>query len=143
MENGKRMVMRVGFVLVLFFVSVSVHAEWKDMGVGEFLGIKAYGHALVTNESWIPRDHDGASSCLHYQWNFYNRDESIALFNILTTILLKDKSLYEVGTFEDKNQINRRQEQPFETIAELYDNGQIQIVILDKKTGRMVYWRYK
>jgi hypothetical protein len=143
MENGKRIAVAIGFMGVLFFMSGSVYAEWKDMGPGECLGIKTYGHSLVTNESWIVNDHDGASSCLNYQWNFYNRDASIALFNILTNIILKDKSLYAVGTFEDKNQINKKQIQPFEISVALIDNGQIRLTILDKKTGIMEFWRFK
>jgi hypothetical protein len=143
MKNGKRIAMAIGFMVVLFFMSVSVYAERKDMGSGECLGIKVTSHALITNESWMSRDVDGANSAMHYVWFYFNRDAAMETINMLSNIILKDKSLYEMYSFEDKNQIMRRQEKPYLVIVYLYDNGIIQIEIADRNSGRFEAWRFK
>jgi hypothetical protein len=133
--------MAIGFMVVLFFVSASVYAEYKDMGPGEVFGIKVDFHGSITNESWI--SNDGASSLMQYGWQFYNRDSAMVMINMLSNIILKEKSLYYVGKYENKNDIRRRPEYPFELFVQLFDNGIIRILIIDRNTGRQEYWYYK
>jgi hypothetical protein len=144
MENGKKIAMAIGFMVVLLFISASVYAEskWIDE-VGECLGIKTYGYSLTTNESWISRDVEGASSLKRYIWLFHNRDGAMKTIDILSNIVPKDKTLYEFYSYEDKKNINRRQERPFIVSISLYDNGVIQLEIFDQNTGRSEAWRYK
>jgi hypothetical protein len=142
-RNKKRIAVAVGFMVVLFFMSVSAYAEEKDMGPGECLGIKTYNSILVTNESWISEASEGASSLMRYTWQYFNRDAAMETINMLSNLILKNKSLYDMYSYENKNQIQRRQERPYDVTVYLFDNGNIQIQIRDKNTGRDEAWRFK
>jgi hypothetical protein len=140
----KGIVMTAGFMVALFFVSASVYAEtvWKE-GPVECLGIKTHGYSLVTNESWVSRDVEGASSCMQYVWTYHNRDGAMKTIDILSNIVPKDKALYEMYSYENKNSIKKKQERPHIVLVYLYDNGVIQIEIFDENTGRSEAWRFK
>ena len=138
--NTKKIIMAFG--VFLFFISVSVHADYKDLGPGEVFGIKSQWSAIISNESWIPENYDGALSYNHYGWGFFNRDSAIAMVTMLSDIILKEKSLYFVNSWENKND-KRKNERMFQTTVEVFNNGLVSITIQDLKTGRSERWTFK
>jgi hypothetical protein len=142
-ENKRTMAMKFAFIAIFLFLSVSLYAEYRELGPGEFLGVKSFSTGAVTNESWTTEVFDGSISHKLYYWDFYHRDSAMLMMNVLTEVILKDKSLFFTDKWEDKNQIVRRSQTPFVIYGYICDNGVIAIAIIDRNTGKSERWIFK
>jgi hypothetical protein len=144
MKTKKKIVVMAGFVMVLFFMTASVFAEVKQLGPNKFLGLEFNFCTEYINESWVSQSSPGATSQKHYGGLlYYNRDTAMITVNYLMNIVLKEKTLSRIDSFEDKNAIDKKATHSFAVAARECDNGEIFIEIFEIKTGRTEVFRFK
>jgi hypothetical protein len=142
-KNKRTMAMKFAFIAIFLFLSASLYAEYRELGPGEFLGVKSLFTGTQTNESWIAEVFDGAVSYKAYYWDYYNRDSAMLMINILTDKILKEKSLFFTDKWEDKNMIIKKSQTPFAIFGYICDNGVIAVAIIDRNTGKCERWIFK
>jgi hypothetical protein len=144
MKTKKKIVVMTGFVMVLFFMTVSVFAETKPLGPKKIYGIEFPSCVEYINESWVPGYSSGATLMTHYMGlNFLTRDSALMTASLLMGMMLKEKTLCNADLREEKWNIDKKETIPFRLVVRECDNGEIFVEILDVKTGRNERWIFK
>jgi len=131
----KKIAMIVCSMLILSCLSVFVHAEMTNLGKVNVLGIESGDTIRFTNEAWLKDVDPNANSLDQHFWSFNTKEEQFLMISTLTTLVLKNKTLYKVESWNDKSAINTKAKPQFEVFLMVFDTGVTGIMFWDRKTG--------